>query len=48
MGAILVGLLTNGMTLLNVNSYYQQVVKGVVMVVAIAFDVYSVKRKQKR
>lgn len=48
LGAILVGLLTNGMTLLNVNSYYQQVVKGVVMVVAIAFDVYSVKRKQKR
>lgn len=47
-GAILVGLLTNGMTLLNVNSYYQQVVKGVVMVVAIAFDVYSVKKKQKK
>lgn len=48
LGAVLIGLLTNGMTLLDINSYYQQVVKGVVLVLAIAFDVYSVKKKTSR
>ncbi len=46
-GAILMGLLTNGMTLLNVNSYYQQIIKGLVLVLAIGLDVYKVKRQSR-
>ena len=44
LGAIVVGLLTNGMTLLTINSYWQDVIKGVVLVLAIAIDVYKTKR----
>lgn len=47
LGAILIGLLTNGMTLLNVSSYYQQMIKGVVLVFAIGLDVYKTKRQNK-
>lgn len=43
-GAFLVGLLSNGMNLLNVNSYYQQMIKGLVMVLAIGLDVYKNKK----
>jgi ribose/xylose/arabinose/galactoside ABC-type transport system permease subunit len=46
-GAILMGLLTNGMTLLDVNSYYQQIIKGLVLVFAIGLDVYKTKRQNK-
>ena len=40
LGAVFVGILENGMTLLNINSYYQQIVQGIVLVLAIGFDVY--------
>lgn len=43
-GAFLVGLLTNGMNLLNINSYYQQMIEGLVMVLAIGLDVYKNKK----
>ncbi len=42
-GALLIGVLTNGMTLLNISSYYQQIIKGIVLVVAIGMDVYKTK-----
>lgn len=45
LGAVFVGILENGMTLLNISSYYQQVVQGIVLVVAIGFDVYKSKRQ---
>lgn len=45
LGAVFVGILENGMTLLNINSYYQQVVQGIVLVAAIGFDVYKSKRQ---
>ena len=45
LGAVFVGILENGMTLLNISSYIQQVVQGVVLVLAIAFDVYKNKRQ---
>lgn len=44
LGAIFVGILENGMTLLNISSYYQQVVQGIVLILAIMFDVYKNKR----
>ena len=45
LGAIFVGLLTNGMTLINVDSNWQQVVQGVVLILAITFDVYKQRRQ---
>lgn len=44
LGAIFVGILENGMTLLNISSYWQQVVQGIVLILAIMFDVYKNKR----
>lgn len=37
-GALLIGVLSNGMNLLEIPSYYQQVVKGVVFVLAVLLD----------
>lgn len=37
-GALIIGVLDNGLNLLNVSSYYQLVVKGVVIVVAVLMD----------
>ena len=45
LGAIFVGLLTNGMTLINVDSYLQQVVQGMVLILAIGVDVYKQRRQ---
>jgi ribose transport system permease protein len=46
LGAIFVGLLVNGMTLLNIDSYYQQVVKGVILIGAIWIDTYANSHKK--
>ncbi len=43
-GALIIGVLNNGMDLLGVNAYWQQIVKGVIIVVAVLIDA----RKQKR
>ncbi len=37
-GAMIIGVLNNGMDLLGVNSYWQQIVKGVIIVVAVLID----------
>lgn len=37
-GAAIIGVLTNGMTLLDVSSFYQQIIQGVVIVLAVAVD----------
>lgn len=37
-GAIIIGVLNNGLNLLNVSSFYQQVVKGAVILVAVLLD----------
>ena len=37
-GCVLVAVLSNGLTLLNVSSYWQMVVKGVIIVVAVILD----------
>ncbi|MBQ9464633.1 MAG: ABC transporter permease [Lachnospiraceae bacterium] len=46
-GALFVGMLVNGMTLMDMNSYHQQVVEGVVLVLAIGFDVFRTSRAEK-
>ncbi len=43
-GAIVIGLLTNGMTLMNVSSFWQKIIKGIVLVGAVSFDVIKTRR----
>jgi len=37
-GALIIGVLNNGLVLLNVSPYLQQIVKGVVIIVAVLLD----------
>lgn len=47
-GALLIGVLSNGLTIMNIGEYYQQVVKGAVLILAVAFDTFSNKDKVKK
>ena len=38
LGALLIGVINNGLDLLNVSSYYQQIVKGLIIVGAVWLD----------
>jgi inositol transport system permease protein len=38
LGALLMGMISNGLDLLNVSSYYQQIVKGLIIVGAVSLD----------
>lgn len=44
-GAILIGVLTNGLVIMHVSSYWQQVVIGLIIVAAVAFDTYAKSRR---
>ena len=37
-GALIIGVISNGLNLLNVSSFYQQIVKGTIILVAVLFD----------
>lgn len=37
-GALIIGVISNGLNLLNVSSFYQQIVKGAIILVAVLFD----------
>jgi inositol transport system permease protein len=43
-GALLIGVLTNGLVIMHVSSYWQQVVIGLIIVAAVAFDTYAKAR----
>jgi len=43
-GVLIIGILTNGMVLLNVSTYMQMIVKGIVLVLAVGFDSLQKKR----
>jgi len=45
-GVIILGVLSNGLTLLNVYDYYQMVIKCVVLIVAVGFDQYTKRHQQ--
>jgi ribose/xylose/arabinose/galactoside ABC-type transport system permease subunit len=45
-GALIMGVLRNGLNLLNVSSFFQQVVIGVVIIVAVLIDM-SLKRRRR-
>jgi inositol transport system permease protein len=40
-GALLIGVLTNGLVIMHVSSYWQQVVIGLIIIAAVAFDTYA-------
>jgi inositol transport system permease protein len=46
-GAVLIGVLINGLVLMNVSPYIQQIIIGVIIVLAVAFDRF-VKRRRRR
>ncbi len=46
-GAIFMGVLNNGMSLMGVDSNWQQAVKGLVLLLAVIFDVVSKQRNKK-
>ena len=45
-GAVLIGVINQGMSIMGMEANYQKVVKGVVLLVAIIFDVLSNKKKK--
>lgn len=44
-GALIIGILNNGLNLLNVNSFWQDVVKGIVILLAVFIDYFRTKKK---
>ncbi len=46
-GVLILGVLSNGMVLLNVSQYSQMVIKGLVLMLAVAFDSIQKNRKSK-
>ncbi len=45
-GALLIGVLRNGLVLMNVSSFIQQIIIGVILVLAVAFDQYAAARRR--
>lgn len=46
-GSMLIGVLLNGLVLLNVSSYIQQIIIGVIIVLAVAFDTFAKSRRSR-
>ena len=46
-GSLLIGVLLNGLVILNVSSYIQQIIIGVIIVLAVAFDTLAKSRRRK-
>ena len=46
-GVIIIGVLDNGLVLMGVNSNFQSVVKGIILLLAVAIDCYEAKSKKK-
>ena len=40
-GGLIMGILNNGMSIMGFNIFIQSVIKGLVLLLAVAFDVYS-------
>ena len=45
LGFVIIGLLSNSMNLLNINSFYQQIVKGCLIILAVLLDMLSKGKK---
>jgi inositol transport system permease protein len=46
-GTILIGVLLNGLQMMNVSSYIQQIIIGVIIVLAVAFDTFAKSRRRR-
>jgi ribose transport system permease protein len=44
-GVMIMGVLSNGMIILDISEYYQQIIRGVVLLSAVAFDNWSTKSR---
>jgi putative xylitol transport system permease protein len=44
-GALIIGVINNGLDLMGVSSYYQQLIKGIIIVAAVLLDSFTRKRK---
>ena len=44
-GAFILGILSNGLNLMGVPSFYQQVIKGVVLILAVMLDILTKRRR---
>lgn len=38
LGVLIIGVLTNGLTMINVSSYWQKVIKGIIILAAVIMD----------
>ena len=47
LGALVMASLDNGMSLLNIDSFWQYIVKGAIVIIAVSLDSYSEVKKQK-
>ncbi|MBL8129150.1 MAG: ABC transporter permease, partial [Chloroflexia bacterium] len=47
LGAAIVGVLENGIVLLGINTYAQQVVTGAAIILAVALDIWQKRRRQR-
>ncbi len=47
-GTIILGVMTSGFTFLRVDAYYQEIIKGMIIVAAVVADVYRQKKRAKR
>jgi len=45
MGALVIGVINNGMNLMGVHTHYQLVAKGIIIVLAVLLDSYLKKRR---
>jgi inositol transport system permease protein len=46
-GTVILGVLTSGFTFLNIDAYYQEIIKGLVIVTAVVADVYRQRKRRK-
>jgi ribose transport system permease protein len=47
-GVLVIGIISNGLNLLHVNSYWQYVAKGVIILIAVYIDMYKKRRENTR
>lgn len=48
LGVLILGVLNNGLVLLDINSFWQEVVRGAVIILAVAVDEYRKRRRMRR
>ena len=46
-GTIILGVMTSGFTFLRVDAYYQEIVKGIIIVAAVVADQYRQRQRKK-